>query len=170
MFVANVYDLLTTYILTPDLSLEGNIVVAKMNGGWGALIFVCFLWQVIYYQAICFGYKIKSQNGSKKAIIFSLLLTSIFPSYVLMKFLVGTDNLLSFYCSSFLHEHAVLNSVIKNQFDWYIDLTDNVWNTLNGQFVYWYGFIHPDYKESIILTITLVVLILITIKKYRNNN
>lgn len=159
MLLLNFYDLLSTYILTPDLKLEGNFVVANLNGGWISLIFICIFWQLIYYKLILLGYDniIFCEANSKKFFFFKFLIY-IFPAYIVMKFLVGSDNLISHFCSTFLHKYATLNSVIKNHYDWNINTQDIIWKTNKGRFVFWFAFINPLYKQIFIYLMTLAVL------------
>lgn len=164
MTLFNAYDLFSTYLFTPDLKLETNIIVSKFNGGWFSLISICLFWQVVYFILILMGYS--NQKSIKlMGINFSIILTSIFPSYLVMKFLIGSDNIISHLCSIFLHNHAVLNFVNENHFDWNIDFTKPIWNTFFGKFVFWYAFLTHELKTSFIYVFIFITLLM----SYRHN-
>lgn len=73
-FLISIYVLLAlahgllTYINTPDLSMEGNPLVAKLGLGWGALaianiIVFALVFATAYYS--CFKYKTRYTNETK---------------------------------------------------------------------------------------------------------
>jgi hypothetical protein len=165
MSLLNVYDLISTYIMTPDLSLEGNWIVRELNGGWIGLIADCFFWQCLYTVPIFYALNkpIQSNTMNTKKIAFSIC-KSVFAGYLLMKFLIGTDNLLSTYCSSYLKKHATLNSQVGNYFNWTIDSNCPCWTSVKGRIVHIYAFILPSTKQ---IAINLLTGILVFVKSYR---
>ncbi len=161
MTILNAYDLISTYIMSPDLSLEGNWVVQTFNGGWLLLITDCLVWQALYSIPIFYALNHTSHSTLKtqKKIILSWC-KSIFAGYLVMKLLIGTDNLLSTYCAAYLREHALLDVQVKQHFCWSIDLQSPPWLSIKGKLVYIYGFIPPPTKH-LFMTILIGLTVLI---------
>ncbi len=165
MTLFNAYDLISTYIMSPDLSLEGNWMVRTFNGGWLLLITDCLVWQALYSIPIFYALNHTSNSTIKQQnkIILSCC-KSVFAGYLVMKLFVGTDNLLSTYCAAYLRKHALLDAQVKQHFLWTVDLQSPHWSSVKGKLVYTYGFLHPKTKH---LFMTILIGLTVLIKTIR---